>query len=220
MKPVLLALACALAAPGPVRAEGPRGSLAALGGDRGELLGLFDTKGGFGVIQVAAAAPGPAAKAEMPVFPLYAGLEASLEFTQPGPIDRLDRVAVGAEDSGIERPTDLRDAVAAVPAAAPGASQLPPLSIFKPALPAVSVGPAGWLVITRKAGREVRPLKTREEVSHWTAAAQLQLSAYEAILLERFQKNLGELGKAAGKSGRGAAPPRVKKSSKTSLPPN
>lgn len=201
MRAAFLALTCALAASAPVRSEeargdmAARGSLAALAGDRAELLGLFDTKGGFGIIQVAGAAPAVAAKAELPVFPLYAGLEASLAFAQPGPMDTLDSVGPAADRvGGIERPSDLRDALAAAPAAPPGAAQNPPLSLIMPAPPKAPSGPAGWLIITRKTGREVRPLKTGEDVAHWKAAAQLQLSAYEAIVLERFQKNLKALG--------------------------
>ena len=213
MRAAFLALTCLLAASPAVRAEEAKGSLAALAGDRGELLGLFDTKGGFGVIQVAGQAPSPAAKAEVPLFPIYGGMGSTLEFAQPGPLDRLDGVAAAADGAdGIERPSDLRDALAATPAAAPGAAQLPPLSLFKPTPIAAPAGPAGWLVITRKAGREVRPLRTKEDVAHWTAAAQLQLSAYEAIVLERFQKNLGALGAAAAPSKPG------KKAAKSAVP--
>ncbi|MDE2290707.1 MAG: hypothetical protein KGL53_01385, partial [Elusimicrobia bacterium] len=95
-----------------------------------------------------------------------------------------------------------RDALAAVPAPPPMATQLPPAALLKGLPPVLGartapvVGPAGWLILTHKDGREVRPLSTPDEVARWTRAAELQRRAYESIVLDRFSAGLGALGKA------------------------
>lgn len=183
-------------------AQESRPSLAATAGDRAELLRLYDKPGQLGVIQVAAAPS--AAAAASPLFPRYAGFEAELAFAVPEAFARIDKVSPAAPPpAGLETPEDLRDALAGVPALAPGMSQLPPAAILKTGVPAARVaepkaapiGPAGWLVITRKTGREIRPLPTAQDLSRWTAAAELQRRAYEASLVERFASNLNKLGK-------------------------
>lgn len=193
----LLAAAIPLAA-----AQESRPSLAATAGDRAELLKLYDKPGQLGVIQVAAA-PSAAATAS-PLFPRYAGFDPDISLKAPEAFTRIEKVSAAAPaPAGFETPDDLRDAIAGVPAMAPGMSQLPPAAILKTGVPAAPIaepktapiGPAGWLVITRKAGREIRPLPTASDVSRWTAAAELQRRAYEAVLLERFSANLGKLGK-------------------------
>lgn len=170
------------------------------GADRGELLRIFDTSGGFGIVQVAGA--GGAVRKAFSLFPQYRGLESELTFTGPGPLDRLELLSVEAgQPTGIEAPADLRDAMAAMPSMPPGISQFPPAALFKAAVPfvpntAISMeGPAGWLVLTRKTGRTVLPLKTAADVARWAAAAELQRRAYESIVLERFSDNLGKLGR-------------------------
>ncbi|TPW21962.1 MAG: hypothetical protein FD126_163 [Elusimicrobia bacterium] len=185
-------------------AQESRPTLAATAGDRAEILKMYDKPGQLGVIQVAAA-PSAAAVAA-PLFPRYAGFDAELAFSAPAAFARIEKVRPAAEAPDIEAPTDLRDALAAIPPMAPGMSQLPPSAVLKTGVPAAltaperkapAIGPAGWLVVTRKNGREVRPLNTEEDVARWTAAAELQRRAYEASILERFSNNLGQLGKPA-----------------------
>jgi hypothetical protein len=184
-------------------AQESRPSLAATAGDRAELLKMYDRPGHLGVIQVAAA-PSAAGTAAA-LFPRYAGFDAELSLTAPEAFSRIEKVSPAAPPpDGLETPTDLRDALAGVPALPPGMSQLPPSSVLKTGLPAAlaaperkaaPIGPAGWLVVTRKSGREIRPLATAQDVSRWTAAAELQRRAYEAALLERFSSNLDKLGR-------------------------
>lgn len=183
-------------------AQESRPSLAATAGDRAELLRMYDRPGHLGVIQVAA---GPSAAAvATPLFPRYAGFEAELEFSVPAAFSRIEKASPAAGAPDIEAPTDLRDALAGVPALPPGMTHLPPASVLKTGAPAAllsperkaaPIGPAGWLVVTRKAGREIRPLSTEQDVARWTAAAELQRRAYEASILARFADNLGKLGK-------------------------
>ena len=194
----LLAAAIPLAA-----AQESRPSLAATAGDRAELLSLFDKPGQLGVIQVAPAMP--AAATTSPLFPRYAGFDAELGFAAPAPLSRIERVRPAAPaPDGIEVPGDLRDAVAGVPGLPPGMTQVAPSTILKTATPAAptalvrkaaSTEPAGWLIITRKIGREIRPLNTAQDVARWAAAAELQRRAYESFLTERFANNLSLLGK-------------------------
>ncbi|TBR20629.1 hypothetical protein EPO15_12580 [bacterium] len=185
-------------------AQESRPSLAATAGDRAELLRLYDKPGQLGVIQVAPA-PSAAAKTS-PLYPRYAGFEAEFALTAPEAFSRIEKVSAAAPaPTDIEAPTDLRDALAGVPTMPPGMSQLPPSTILKTGVPTAAmpplertappIGPAGWLVISRKNGREVRPLKTSEDVARWTAAAELQHRVYEALLMERFSSNLNKLGK-------------------------
>lgn len=185
-------------------AQESRPSLAATAGDRAEILKMYDKPGHLGVIQVAVAPPAAAVKAEL--FPRYAGFDWELSFSAPEAFSRIEKVRPAAEAPDIEAPTDLRDALAGIPAMAPGMSQLPPSTVIKTGVPgaltaperkAAPIGPAGWLVVTRKSGREIRPLTTEQDVVRWTAAAELQRRAYEATLLERFANNLGQLGKPA-----------------------
>lgn len=191
----LLAAAIPLAA-----AQESRPGIAETAGDRAELLRLFDRPGHLGVLQVAAAPAALAAAA--PLFPRYAGFAGELEFAMPGAFSRIEKVSPAAPPPDIEAPTDLRDALAGVPSAPPGMTQMPPAAVLRTGAPSplppterTAASPAGWLVVTRKAGREIRPLATEADVARWTAAAELQRRAYEAALLERFRSNLERLGK-------------------------
>lgn len=185
-------------------AQESRPTLAATAGDRAEILKMYDKPGQLGVIQVAAA-PSAAGLAS-PLFPRYAGFDAELSLKTPEAFARIEKISpAGPNPAGLETPDDLRDAVAGVPTMSPGMSQIPPAAILKTGIPVAPaaieepkvspIGPAGWLVITRKTGREIRPLPTAQDVSRWTAAAELQRRAYEASLMDRFASKLGQLGK-------------------------
>lgn len=162
--------------------------------ERAELLSMFAGPAGLGVVQVAKA--GSMVRTVVPLFPAYHGLESDLSFKVPDILGRIEKVSAPAAGSDIEAPDDLRDALGAMPSPVPpGAAHLPPLALLKAGLPEpVPAGPAGWLVLTRADGREVRPLKTADEVKRWTSVAELQRRAYEALVLERFSKNLDKLG--------------------------
>lgn len=183
-------------------AQESRPTLAATAGDRAEILKMYDKPGQLGVIQVAAA-PSAAGLAS-PLFPRYAGFDAELSLKAPEAFARIEIVSAAAPNpAGLETPDDLRDAVAGVPSMSPGMSQIPPAAILKTGIPVAPaaiepqvapIGPAGWLVITRKTGREIRPLPTAQDVSRWAAVAELQRRAYEASIQERFASKLNQLG--------------------------
>ena len=115
---------------------------------------MYDKPGHLGVIQVAGAPSAAAVKAQL--FPRYAGFDSELSFSAPEAFSRIEKVRPAAEAPDIEAPTDLRDALAGVPAMAPGMSSS---SVSRPAsrappAPERKAGPAGWLVVTRKNGRD------------------------------------------------------------------
>ncbi|MBI3299132.1 MAG: hypothetical protein HYZ75_13270 [Elusimicrobia bacterium] len=196
-----LALLVLLAAVPSFAQESREPAIKAINPEAELILRFFDTPGGLGVIQVAAA--GGAARKSLSLVPQYAGLETELTFTGPGPLDRLEKLAAAPEAAGsdIEAPEDLRDALGAMTPMPPGATQLPPMAILKNGAvsetqhegltpnatkPAVIVGPAGWLVLTRKTGRVIRPLKTPADLERWANTAELQRRAYESMIKPAF----------------------------------
>ncbi|MBI5595014.1 MAG: hypothetical protein HY928_02875 [Elusimicrobia bacterium] len=175
MKTLLLSCLAALAAFPCAAQEGLRTS------ERAELLAMFAGPAGLGVVQVARA--GSILRTAVPLFPVYLGFAAQLGLSGSDPWGTIERISVPSEGSDIEAPDDLRDALGAMPAMASGAAHLPPFSLFKAEAPAepVPTAPAGWLVLTRREGSEVRVLKTQEELVRWTSVAELQKRTFDAL---------------------------------------
>lgn len=166
MNVTLLSIALLAAPAVPASAE-EAWLLAPLVADRAEMLKLFGDSGGLGVIQVAGRGDAGAA---VSLTPRYAGFDT-----------QLDLPPSEAE------PDDLRDSLGAVgPDPSPWAREKSRV--------APRGGPAGWIIVTRRGGREVRPLATREEVARWAAVAEAQRRAYEGLLRERRSEDLGLLG--------------------------
>lgn len=176
MKSILPACLAALTAFPCSAQEGRRGP----DSERGELLAMFAGPAGLGVVQVARA--GSLLRTTVPLFPVYKGFAAELGLAGSDPWGNIERISVPSEGSDIEAPDDLRDALGAMPALTPGAAHLPPFSLLKAAIPEPApASPAGWLVLTRREGSEVRVLKTQEELARWTSVAELQRRTFDAL---------------------------------------
>ena len=151
--------------------------------ERAELLSMFAGPAGLGVVQVGRS--GSMVETVIPLSPSYKGFKEELSFPVAG-WGEIEKISAPRAESDIEAPDDLRDALGAVPATLPGAANIPPFSLLKAGLPQpVPSGPAGWLVLTRREGTEVRVIKTAEELKRWVGVAELQRRTYEALVQGR-----------------------------------
>lgn len=175
MRTLLLSCLAALAAFPCAAQEGRQAS------DRAELLAMFAGPAGLGVVQVARA--GSILQTKVPLFPAYKGFAAELGLAASDPWGSIERISVPSEGSDMETPDDLRDALGAMPAMTPGAANPPPFTLLRAAVPVepARTGPAGWLVLTRREGSEVRLLKTQDELARWSSVAELQKRTFAAL---------------------------------------